>query len=346
MFVLPTSAGFALWMQIKRWADSIFYCPMLARKTASGVSWHILDTSCSWLATRLTSCLYVAGTGGLSRLETDAMNHMRTVFFVSDGTGLTAEGLAHSLLAQFENFEYSSATRPFVNSVEQAQRVVREINAAARLTSAKPLVFCTLVDPRIRSIVHACEGAVFDLYDAFLEPVADALAMAPAGTVGRAHGMDSHTGYGMRMDAVNFALSTDDGTTTHGYEHADVIIIGVSRSGKTPTCLYLALQYGLRAANYPLTDEDLDDVRLPFALVPFRERLYALIIDPQRLHEIRSERRPDSRYASLKQCRYELNQLAALYRQEGLRPLDTTHMSVEEIASTIAHDAGLQRSAR
>lgn len=274
------------------------------------------------------------------------MTQTRTVFYISDGTGLTVEGLAHSLLAQFDGLEYNSVTLPFVNSPAHAREAVEEINAEARSAPLRPLVFCTLVDPELRAIVRGAEAAFFDLYDAFLGPVADTLGMPASVSVGRAHGMDSHTRYGMRMDAVNYALSTDDGSTTHGYDHADVIIIGVSRSGKTPTCLYLALQYGVRAANYPLTEEDLEDLHLPALLRPYRNRLYALIIDPDRLHEIRSERRPDSRYASLRQCRYELRQVAALYRHEGLHPLDTTHMSVEEIASTIVHEVALQKRAR
>ncbi|MGA7801553.1 MAG: pyruvate, water dikinase regulatory protein [Gammaproteobacteria bacterium] len=274
------------------------------------------------------------------------MTQTRTVFYISDGTGLTVEGLGHSLLAQFGGLEYNSVTLPFVNSSDQAGEAVQQINAEARQAPLKPLVFCTLVDPQARSMIRASEAVCFDLYDAFLGPVGDALGMTPSGSVGRSHGMDNHTRYGMRMDAVNFALSTDDGSTTHGYEHADVIVVGVSRSGKTPTCLYLALQYGVLAANYPLTEEDLEDSGLPALLKPYRNRLYGLTIDPDRLHEIRSERRPDSRYASMKQCRYELRQLAALYRHEGLHPLDTTNMSVEEIATTIVHDLALHRRMR
>jgi len=270
----------------------------------------------------------------------------RTVFYISDGTGLTVEGLAHSLLAQFDGLEYDTVTLPFIDSADQARDAVRQINAEARRAPVKPLVFCTLVDPQLRNIVRASEAAFFDLYDALLGPVGEVLGMAPAGSVGRAHGIDNHTRYGMRMEAVNFALRTDDGSTTHGYDQADVIIVGVSRSGKTPTCLYLGLQYGVRAANYPLTEEDLEHPRLPEVLRPYRDRLYSLTIDAERLQEIRSERRPDSRYASLKQCLYELRQLAAMYRNEGLRPLDTTHMSVEEIASTIMRDAALQKRVR
>ncbi|HKK14184.1 MAG TPA: pyruvate, water dikinase regulatory protein [Gammaproteobacteria bacterium] len=273
--------------------------------------------------------------------------NQRSVFFISDGTGLTVESLANSLLAQFQGFEFRNVTIPFVNTDDKARRAVERVNAAHRETGMKPLVFSTLVDPKVRHVVsdHA-EATCFDLYDAYLGPLEKALGAHPLSSIGRSHGVADHGRYVERMEAVNFALRTDDGSAVARYDQADVIVIGVSRSGKTPTCLYLALQYGIRAANYPLTDEDLENMQLPALLRPHRDRLYGLIIDPQRLQEIRSERRPDSRYASTRQCRYEVRQVAAIYRREGLQTLDTTSMSVEEIASTIVHDAGLKRPAR
>lgn len=267
----------------------------------------------------------------------------RTVFFVSDRTGITAETLGHSLLTQFDNIHFKQINLPYVDSMEKAEHVVEQINRAAREDGARPIVFSTLVDARVRTVVAECDGVFLDFFDTFIGPLERELGVKSSHTVGRSHGLVDLTMYGGRMEAVNFALNTDDGTTTQHYDQADIILIGVSRSGKTPTCLYLALQFGIRASNYPLTDEDLTDSQLPSALEPFRHKLYGLTIDPLRLHQIRTERKPDSRYASLRQCQNEVQQAEALYRIKGIPFLNTTTMSIEEIATTILHETKLKR---
>jgi hypothetical protein len=267
----------------------------------------------------------------------------RTVFFVSDRTGITVETLGHSLLTQFPNLPFKQVTLPFIDSADKAHRAVEQINQATREAGAPAVVFSTLIEPEVRGIVAASDAVFFDFIDTYIEPLERAFGAASTHTVGRSHGMTDRALYGVRMEAVNFALSTDDGIVTKSYDIADVVITGVSRSGKTPTCLYLAMQFGLRAANYPLTEDDLDDARLPAALVPHRARVYGLTIQPERLQQIRHERRPDSRYSSLKQCQVEVEQAEALYRAQGIPYVDTTTMSVEEIAATILHNMKLQR---
>jgi regulator of PEP synthase PpsR (kinase-PPPase family) len=265
----------------------------------------------------------------------------RVVFFVSDRTGITAETLGHTLLTQFPGIGFRREMRRFIDTPAKAQAVAQEIDRAARETGLRPLVFSTLIDAATRQPVAAANGVLFDFVDAFVGPLEKELAQPSAHTVGRTHSMADAPRYNLRIDAVNHALALDDGLNTKDYARADVIVLGVSRCGKTPTCLYLALSFGIYAANFPLTPEDLDDLRLPAALKPHRARLFGLTIAPARLQQIRRERRPEAAYSSLKQCEYEVRQAEALYRQENIPHLDTTAMSVEEIATNILENRKL-----
>lgn len=270
----------------------------------------------------------------------------RSVFFLSDHTGITAETLGRSLLTQFEGVEFKQTSWPFLDSAEKAQGAVNRINQAAREDGVRPLVFSTLVDPSVRKVVFTCQAAVFDFFDAFNDRLEAELGIVARPVSGRSHGMGDFTTYSARIDALNFALANDDGLMTSNYPASDIILVGVSRSGKTPTCLYLALQFGILAANYPLTEEDLEKGMLPKQLAPYRERLFGLTIEPERLQQIRRERYPDSRYATETQCRYEIDAVENLYRREAVPFLNTTTMSIEEIAATIIQRTGIKRRLR
>jgi [pyruvate, water dikinase]-phosphate phosphotransferase / [pyruvate, water dikinase] kinase len=267
----------------------------------------------------------------------------RSVFFLSDRTGITAETLGHSLLTQFEGVTFRKTTLAFLDTVDKAHQAVAKINNAAAQDGAKPLLFSTLLDEEVREIIDTSDGMLFDFFDAFINPLELELGVHSAHAAGRSHGMGVYSDYKSRIDAVNFAMGSDDGNTLRDYPNAEVILVGVSRSGKTPTSLYLALQYGIRAANYPLIDEDLDSPRLPDSLRPFRDKLFGLTIAPERLQQIRSERRPDSTYASIQQCRYEVRAAEAMLRAENIPYLDTSAVSIEEIATTMLHQTGLKR---
>lgn len=267
----------------------------------------------------------------------------RPVFFISDRTGITAEMLGHTLLTQFENMEFERINCPFVDSAEKVAVVVEQINHAAERGDGRPLVFSSLVDPELREQVGRCNGVLFDLFDAFINPLETELGVRASHSVGRSHGMGVYATYKTRIDAVNFVLVNDDGASTRHYSDADIVLIGVSRSGKTPNCLYLALHYGVFAANYPLTEDDLDTNRLPEALAPYRAKLFGLTIDPNRLQQIRKERRPNSPYASAQQCRFEVTAVEAMYQREHIPFLDTSTVSIEEIATTILQKTNLQR---
>jgi regulator of PEP synthase PpsR (kinase-PPPase family) len=267
----------------------------------------------------------------------------RTVFILSDRTGVTAETLGHSLLTQFESIDFEQVTVPFVDTVERAREAVARIEQATRRDGVRPVVFSTLVDREVRAVVKGVDALFFDFFETFIGPLEKVFESSSSHMVGRTHGLADLRSYMTRMDAINYTLNHDDGLNSQGYEHADMILVGVSRSGKTPTCLYMAMSFGIRAANYPLTDEDLSDLRLPADLEPYRERLYGLSIDPRRLGEIREERRPGSRYASLAQCRYEVNRAESLFRRERIACLNTSFSSIEEIATAILHQSGIAR---
>ncbi len=268
---------------------------------------------------------------------------MRSVFFLSNRTAITAETLGHSLLAQFGGLDFREFTIPYVDNRDLAISVAEQINRAAAQDGIRPIVFSTLADPELRSLVANSQGLLLDLFHAFLNILEAELQAKPLERGEYSHRLVDVHKYESRMDAINFALLHDDGAYTRQYDQSDLILIGVSRSGKTPTCLYLALQFGIRAANYPITEEDLGGNVLPRALRPYVNKLYGLTTSPERLQSIRTARRPGSRYASPEQCRYEVQAVEALYRAKGIRFLNTTTRSVEEIATRIVQETGLQR---
>ena len=266
----------------------------------------------------------------------------RPVFYVSDGTGITAETIGHSLLTQFSGTLFSTNRIPFVDSIERAREVAALIRARGEAMDVRPIVISSCVDPNLALALGESGALVLDVFAPFIEPLERELLESRESRVGRAHGMVDFDTYHRRINAMNFALTHDDGIAIN-YDDADVILVAVSRAGKTPTCIYLALHYGVRAANYPLTDEDLEQDRLPARLRPYRKKLFGLTIDPDRLQQIRQERRPNSRYANLETCRREVAAAETMFRMERIPTLSTTHTSIEEISSKVLTTLGLQR---
>ncbi len=270
----------------------------------------------------------------------------RAVFFLSDQTGVTAETLGHSLLTQFDGLVFRKVTLPFIDSEDKARDAVTRINRAAKQDAEKPLIFSTIVQDEFRSIVRGAEGLHLDIFDVFLEPLEHELRQESSHEAGRAHGMSDIDTYMKRIEATNFALSNDDGGSIRNYEAADVVLIGVSRSGKTPTCLYLALQYGVYAANFPLTEEELEKGVLPKELLKHVHKLFGLTIAPERLQQIRRERRSLGKYSSTQQVRYELREAERLFKKYNIPYVDTTQFSIEEISSRILETKGVERRVR
>ena len=269
--------------------------------------------------------------------------HQRTIFFISDGTGVTAETFGRAIMKQFD-ISTRAVRLPFVDTVDKAHQAVRQINHTAEQEGKKPIVFTTLVEPDTVQVVHDhCKGLVMDMFSTFVQPLEDELGAKSHHRIGRFTDISESKEYFERMEAINFSLAHDDGQTNHDLAGADVILVGVSRSGKTPTSLYLAMQFGLKAANYPLIPEDFERRQLPPALTPWRKKIFGLTIAPERLAEIRAERRPNSRYAALDNCRMEVAEAEAMMRRAGIRWLSTTTKSIEEIATTILQEVRPER---
>lgn len=270
----------------------------------------------------------------------------RTVFFVSDGTAITAETFGHTLMTQFSGVDFRQVRLPFVDTPSKARDAVSLIDRAAEADEGQQsVVFSTIVDPDVSEILAQAQCHLFDLFGTFVPQLEQALGAERSPRIGQAHGMGDTQGYEDRMEATNYALTHDDGISKR-LDAAEVVLVGVSRSGKTPTCLYMALHFGIKAANYPLTEEDLEQTRLPAFLREHKQKLFGLSIDPDRLSQIRENRRPGSRYASLKQCRYEVEAAEAMLRSEGVPTLSSTASSIEELASRILLELGLQREMR
>lgn len=268
----------------------------------------------------------------------------RSVFFISDGTAITAESFGQSLLAQFSGLEFQHHTLPYVDTTEKAATALSQISETEQREGVKPILFMTVLNEEISRLMHASGGYIIDLFATFVPGLESELGSHPLYRIGKKRSTTNSDTYHRRIEAVQFALDNDGGVRTRHYEKADIILLGVSRSGKTPTCIYLGLQFGIFAANYPLTEEDFDQgIRLPKSLMPFKGRLFGLTINPARLSGIRNERRPNSPYSSIRQCQYEVQSVERIYQQERIDFIDTTEFSVEEIATRIMDQARLAR---
>ena len=267
---------------------------------------------------------------------------VRFIYFLSDQTGVTAETLGHSLITQFDDEDFQQVTLPFIDSEDKAKEVVLKINSTITETSLKPIIFSTLVSEIVRQV----NGLHLDIFDVFISPLEQELKQKSASKSGLAHGMSDTKNYMERIEATNFALSNDDGGITKHYDKADIILVGVSRSGKTPTCLYLAMQYGVYAANFPFTEYELEAGLIPTSLNEFRKKLFGLTIAPDRLRQIRKERRSIGNYSSIKQVSYEVREAEKLFKKNAIKYIDTTELSIEEISGKILEETGIERRFR
>lgn len=270
----------------------------------------------------------------------------RTAFFISDGTAITAETLGHSLLTQFPDAKFRQVRIPFVDTLDKAIDCAQQIREAGRKDGARPIVFISMVNQDTVAGLRRADALFIDLFEQFIGPLEVELDLSSNHAVGRFHGIAESNDYKARMEAINYAMDHDDGISSDGeLADADVILVGVSRSGKTPTSLYLAMQFGVKAANYPLIPEDFERNKLPGELHRYRRKLFGLTISPERLSKIRQERRANSRYAALDNCIYEIDAAQKLMRRENIPWLESTTKSIEEIAATIMQAVRLNRPA-
>jgi [pyruvate, water dikinase]-phosphate phosphotransferase / [pyruvate, water dikinase] kinase len=268
----------------------------------------------------------------------------RTVFFVSDGTGITAETFGHSVLTQFE-LRFREIRLPFVDTLDKAYEALRKINDAFHTDGKRPIVFSTLVKSDLSAVIRQSKGMHMDLIQTFVDPLEQELGVKSTHTIGRSHNISDSDEYNRRIEAINYSLAHDDGQSNANLKSADVILVGVSRCGKTPTSRYLAMQYGIKAANYPLIPEDFERGKLPGSLLPYKAKIFGLSIAPDRLSEVRNERRPGSKYAAIENCRYEVNEAEKMMKREGIRWMSSTAKSIEEIATMILQEIKLDKRA-
>ena len=271
---------------------------------------------------------------------------MRYIYFLSDQTGVTVETLGHSLITQFDYHDFQQVTLPFIDSEDKAKEAVSKINSENRDSSEKPIIFSTLVQDELREIIKTVNGLHLDIFDVFIGPLEQELKQKSVRKSGLAHGVSDTKNYMKRIEATNFALSNDDGSILKHYDMADIILIGVSRSGKTPTCLYLAMQYGIYAANFPLTEFELEDGLIPKSLKQHHKKLFGLTIAPERLKQIRKERRSLGSYSSIKQISFEIRESERMFEKNNINYVDTTELSIEEISGKILEKTGIERRFR
>ena len=259
-------------------------------------------------------------------------DHAVPVFFLSDSTGISAETMGNALLIQFPDLRFERRLIPFISSVQEAERVVRILDEAMD-GPVTPLAFTTAAVDEIRAVLHRTRCPIIDFFGMHMDRVESILGVRGMHAALRLHGVGDIRRYNNRMAAVEFAIEHDDGQSLRALDKADVILVAPSRCGKTPTTMYLALQHGIFVANYPLVDEDFESADLPRPLQPLRERCFGIVTTPQRLSQVRTERRANSRYASLEQCSYEIRKAEALFRAHRIPTINSSASSVEEMST-------------
>ena len=256
------------------------------------------------------------------------------VFFLSDSTGISAETMGNALLIQFPEMHFERRLIPFIVTAAEARRVVAVLDAAAD-GPVTPIAFTTAATDEIRHILHTTRCPMIDFFELHMSRVEEVFGVTAKRHVAKLHGVGDIQRYNSRMAAIEYSIEHDDGQSIRALDRADVVLVAPSRCGKTPTTMYLALQHGLFVANYPLVEEDLDAAELPRPVRALRERCIGILADAKRLSEVRQARRPNSRYASIEQCRYELRQAEAMYHTNRIPVINSTTRSVEEMSTLI-----------
>jgi len=256
------------------------------------------------------------------------------VFFLSDSTGISAETMGNALLIQFPQLHFERRLIPFITTAEEARRVVAILDEAAD-GPVTPIAFTTAATDEIREVLLTSRCPMIDFFELHISRVEAVLGVPAARVTAQLHGVGDVQRYNARMAAIEYSIEHDDGQSLRALDRADVILIAPSRCGKTPTTMYLALQHGLFVANYPLVEEDLESSDLPRPIRALKDRCIGMLATPGRLCEVRQQRRPKSRYASLEQCTYELRRAEAMYAANRVPVINSTTRSVEEMSTLI-----------
>jgi regulator of PEP synthase PpsR (kinase-PPPase family) len=275
---------------------------------------------------------------GLPRDERPAV----PVFFLSDSTGISAETMGNALLIQFPDLRFERRLIPFISTVEEARRVVAILDAAMA-GPVTPLAFTTAAVDEVRLALHQTTCPLIDFFELHMQRVELILGSEGMRVAARLHGVGDVKRYNTRMAAVEYAIEHDDGQSLRALDKADVILVAPSRCGKTPTTMYLALQHGVFVANYPLVEEDFDTTALPRPIRELRDRCFGIVSTPARLSQVRHERRPNSRYAALEQCSYELRRAESMFATHDIPVINSAAKSVEEMSTVILQSLNLNR---
>jgi regulator of PEP synthase PpsR (kinase-PPPase family) len=273
--------------------------------------------------------------------DSSQTEELRSVFFVSDRTGLTAQNYGRTLLSQFPGQKFKIVILSFVDTVQKATLASARINAASARAGKQSVVFSTIISEEEQKILESSDACIVDLYNTFLGPLETFFGQESAHRQGRSRAIFGDKDYQGRLDAIDYSLSHDDGLRYDQYGEADVILVGVSRCGKTPTSLFLAMNFSMKVSNYPLTEEDFNKQTLPDCLLKHKEKLVALTIKVAPLSRIRRARRPNSEYASFAVCEQEVRIAETMFSKADIPVFDTTDISIEEIASEVVKALGL-----
>lgn len=264
----------------------------------------------------------------------------KDIYYISDSTGILITNLGQALLCQFPEISFHEEKIPYVKTIKEAQKTLEYILDKSR--GRRPIIFSTIMDLEIRNLFRSPEVEFFDAFDYFLDPLEHCLEAKALRVPGFSRHGDVLT-MNKRVDAINYCLEHDDGTKVNEFDEADVILLGVSRAGKTPVSVYLATQMGLKAGNFPLTDEYLKEQRLPQSVVRNIKRAVALTTTPEMLRSIREKRYPDSKYAKIATCIEELQLAEEIFHHHKVPIISSAGKSIEEIATQVTQEIGLAR---
>ena len=263
------------------------------------------------------------------------MNEKYNVYLVSDSTGETLDRIFLSLKSQFENFEYEKKEFAFVRTEQQIDKIIKECNEVE-----SSLILYTIVETKLAKYISnqsqknnvPCFGILGNLILSFSKLLNQKAIHKPSAQ----HVLDED--YYKRIEAIQFTMSHDDGKRVDDINSADVILLGVSRTSKTPTAIYLANK-GFKTSNIPLVNEN----SIPQILKdrPKISCIVGLSTEPERLVDIRKNRmsslkeNENKSYTDLEKIKKEVNDAKGTFRKYGWPTIDVTRKSVEETAASV-----------
>lgn len=270
------------------------------------------------------------------------MHKTRDVYYLSGSTGILAKDMGKALLCQFPEIHFKEELIPFIHTEVEAQKAIEKIRAQS--TGETPLVLSTLLSKELNAVFNSPDIEFLNIFDQFLVQFENFLQKKALWASGASRYPNDRTMI-RRVEAIHYCIDHDDGNSTKDYDKAEIILIGVSRSCKTPVSVFLATQMGIKTANYPLIRDGTDSFKLPPYLVRNKKKIVALSTSPQLLHQYREHRYADSKYAKLSTCRDELNKANMLYMDHRIPIVMSDGKSIEETATQVTQQLNLKNNA-